>query len=212
MKNVTWYGQGSIRIMTDGKVVYIDPFMICKTSNDADVILITHRHFDHLSVDDIEKVLNEKTVIAAPGDCIDEIKENFDNEIMVVSPGEEYIINDIKIEAVRAYNIIKKEYHPKNNDWLGYVVHAQDGKYYYTGDSEKIPEMNALDVDVIFVPLGQVYTMDSVQEAADAAKATGAKIAVPVHYGTYEGTDQDVLTLKILLEPDVEVIVLPRAE
>jgi L-ascorbate metabolism protein UlaG (beta-lactamase superfamily) len=72
--------------------------------------------------------------------------------------------------------------------------------------------MNALDVDVIFLPLGQTYTMTSIQEAADTAKATGAKIAVPVHFGTYEGTDADVLTLKILLEPDVEVVVLPRTE
>lgn len=212
MKNVTWYGQGSIRIATDGKVIYIDPFTISKSANDADIILITHRHFDHLSVDDIEKVVNEKTIIAAPPDCVGEIKENFNNEIAVVKPDEEHTINDIKIQTVRAYNIIKKECHPKNNDWLGYVVHAQDGKYYYTGDSEKIPEMNALDVDVIFLPLGQTYTMGSIQEAADCAKATGAKIAVPVHYGIYEGTDADALTLKILLEPDVEVIVLPRAE
>ncbi len=108
MKNITWYGQGSIRIATDGKVIYTDPFMISKSSNDADIILITHRHFDHLSVDDIEKIINDNTIIAAPADCVEEIKENFDNEIIVVNPGEEYIINDIKIQTVRAYNIIKK--------------------------------------------------------------------------------------------------------
>lgn len=212
MKNVTWYGQGSLRIAADGKVIYTDPFTVSESLNDADIILITHRHFDHLSVDDIEKVISEKTVIAAPVDCVDEIKENFANEIIIANPGEEYIINDIKIQTVRAYNIIKKECHPKDKDWLGYVIYTSDVVYYYTGDTEKIPEMNALDVDVIFLPLGQTYTMGSISEAADAAKATGAKTAVPVHYGTYEGTEQDVLTLKILLEPDVEVIVLPRVE
>ncbi|NMC55856.1 MAG: MBL fold metallo-hydrolase, partial [Eubacteriaceae bacterium] len=148
MKNVTWYGQGSLRIATDGKVIYTDPFLISKASNDADIILITHRHFDHLSTDDIEKVINDNTIIAAPADCVEEIKDNFNNEIAVVSPGEEYTINDIKIQTVRAYNIEKKECHPKGNDWLGYIINVQDGKYYYTGDSEKIPEMNALDVDV----------------------------------------------------------------
>lgn len=212
MKNVTWYGQGSLRIAADGKVIYTDPFTISESLNDADIILITHRHFDHLSVDDIEKVISDKTVIAAPVDCVDEIRENFDNEIITVSPGEEYIINDMKVSTVRAYNIIKKECHPKSNDWLGYVIYTSDVVYYYTGDSEKIPEMNALDVDVIFLPLGQTYTMGSISEAADAAKATGAKKAIPVHYGTYEGTEQDVLTLKILLEPDVEVIVLGRKQ
>lgn len=212
MKNVTWYGQGSLRIAADGKVIYTDPFTVSESLNDADIILITHRHFDHLSVDDIQKVICEKTIIAAPVDCVDEIGENFGNEITIVNPGEEYIISDMKMQTVRAYNIIKKECHPKGNDWLGYVIYTSDVVYYYTGDTEKIPEMNALDVDVIFLPLGQTYTMGSISEAADAAKATGAKKAVPVHYGTYEGTEQDVLTLKILLEPDVEVVVLGRTQ
>jgi len=213
MKNVTWYGQGALRIVTDGKVVYTDPLWIPNPTYDADVILITHAHFDHLSADDIAKVINDGTVIAAPDDCVDEIKQNFDNEIIAVKPGEKYTIKDINIQAVPAYNIIKIECHPKQNNWVGYVIDTQDGKYYYTGDTEKIPEMNSLDVDVIFVPLGQTYTMLNVQQAADTVKAAGAKIAVPVHYGAYEGSENDVLTLKILLEPeDIEVRVIPRTK
>lgn len=213
MKNVTWYGQGSLRFVTEGKVVYIDPLWIVEDKHDADVILITHSHFDHLSEDDISKVINENTIILAPQNCVDQLKTAFANKILAVNPGEKHIVNGINIQAVWAYNIVKTQYHPRENNWLGYIVTTQDGKYYYTGDTEKIPEMNKLDVDVIFLPLGQVYTMDSVQQAADVAKVTNAKIAVPVHFGEYEGKASDVHTLKILLDSDdIKVVELPRTK
>jgi L-ascorbate metabolism protein UlaG (beta-lactamase superfamily) len=213
MKNITWYGQGSLRFVTDGKTVYIDPLWIVEDMHDADVILITHSHFDHLSEEDISKVINDNTIIAAPQNCVEQLKAAFSNEILAVNPGEKHIVNGIHIQAVWAYNIVKTQCHPKENNWLGYIVTTQYGKYYYTGDTEKIPEMNKLDVDVIFLPLGQTYTMDSVQQAADVAKVTNAKIVIPVHFGSYEGKASDVHMLKMLLDSDdIEVVELPRTK
>ncbi len=211
MENVIWYGQGSLRIETGTKVVYIDPLWIEEDRHDADVILITHYHFDHLSEEDIAKVLKkEKTIFGAPENCVEQIKKSFQNEIIVIKPGEKHFINEVNIQAIAAYNIRKVECHPKENEWLGYIVETRQGKYYYAGDTERIPEMDGLEADVAFVPLGQTYTFDSVQEAVDAVKATTAKVAVPVHWGEYEGTSNDVHIFKMLLYPDVEVAELKR--
>ncbi len=212
MKNVTWYGQGSLRIISAGKCIYIDPLWIVEEMHDADIILITHTHFDHLSEEDIKKVIKEDTVFAAPQDCVDQLKEEFDHEMIVVLPGEELDIKGVHIRVVAAYNVVKTQNHPKENNWVGYVVDTDEGKYYYTGDTELIPEMQGLDVDVIFVPLGQTYTMNNVQQAVDAAKASGAKKAVPVHYGEYEGTASDVQTFKMLLGSEIEMVQLPRVK
>jgi len=212
MKNVTWYGQGSLRIISAGKCIYIDPLWIVEEMHDADIILITHTHFDHLSEEDIKKVIKEDTVFAAPQDCVDQLKEEFDHEMIVVLPGEELDIKGVHIRVVAAYNVVKTQNHPKENNWVGYVVDTDEGKYYYTGDTELIPEMQGLDVDVIFVPLGQTYTMNNVQQAVDAAKASGAKKAVPVHYGEYEGMASDVQTFKMLLGSEIEMVQLPRVK
>lgn len=212
MKNVTWYGQGSLRIISGGKCVYIDPLWIVEEMHDADIILITHTHFDHLSEDDIDKVIKEDTVFVAPQDCINQLKKEYDREMIVIMPGEEIDVKDVHIQAVAAYNVVKTQNHPKENNWVGYVVTTEEGKYYYTGDTELIPEMEGLDVDVIFVPLGQTYTMNNVQQAVDAVKASGAKKAVPVHYGEYEGSEGDVQTFKMLLGGAAELVQLPRVK
>lgn len=212
MKNVTWYGQGSLRIISDDRCIYIDPLWIVEEMHDADIILITHSHFDHLSEDDIKKVIKEDTVFVAPQDCLNQLKAEFDHGMIAILPGEEIDVEEVHIKAVAAYNIIKTQNHPKENNWVGYVIDTDDGKYYYTGDTELIPEMEGLDVDVIFVPLGQVYTMNTVQQAVDAVKASGAKRAVPVHFGKYEGTEKDVQTFQMLLGDAAEMVLLPRVQ
>lgn len=188
-KNIKYFCQGSLRFEFGEIVVYTDPYRIDKNYNDADIILITHPHHDHLSDEDIKKVIKEDTIIIAGESFIDEIK-GYTN-IMGVMPGSEMNILGVGIKAVPAYNIVKTSCHNKKNNWVGYVLEYKDKTFYYTSDTEYIPEMDEIEADVIFLPLGQTYTMECVEDAVKAVEAVGAKYAVPVHYGLYEGTEED---------------------
>ena len=122
--------------------------------------------------------------------------------------GDTLKFENFEIETVPAYNVVKTDCHPKENLWLGYVIKYQERSLYYTSDTELIPEMEKITADIIFLPLGQVYTMNSVAQAVEVINLVGAKIAVPIHYGKYEGTLEDVETLKTLVGSEVEVYVI----
>ncbi|MBM3437493.1 MAG: MBL fold metallo-hydrolase, partial [Bacteroidetes bacterium] len=113
---------------------------------------------------------------------------------------------NIPFEAVPAYNVVKTKFHPKSNKWLGYILELEGKKIYLAGDTERIPEMKAIACDIALLPLGQTYTMNSVEDAAEAAKDVKAGIVIPIHYGLYEGTQADSARLKKLLEGFAEVI------
>lgn len=206
VKNIRWLGQAAIRITVEDKVIYIDPFKI-KNEKKADFILITHEHGDHLSKDDISKIITGKTVLIAPASCKDALKDIQAKKTILLKPGEHCENSGIKIDAVPAYNIKKTKFHPKNNNWLGYVLTINDVKIYHAGDTERIPEMKTFECDIALLPLGQTYTMNSVEEAAEAALDVKAKIAIPIHYGMYEGKDEDAKTFSNLLAGKVSVII-----
>jgi L-ascorbate metabolism protein UlaG (beta-lactamase superfamily) len=205
-ENIHWFGQAAVKITTDGKVIYIDPYQL-KKADKADIILITHSHGDHLSPADIKKVATDKTVIIATPDCATKLKDIKKSKLLTSEPGFSTTIGDITIEAVPAYNVKKTKFHPKSNKWVGYVVTVNGVKIYHAGDTERVPEMKNIDCDIAMLPLGQTYTMSGPEEAAEAVKDVKAEIAIPIHFGMYEGKESDAETFKKLLEGTAAVII-----
>ncbi len=208
VKNIHWLGQAAVKINAAGKVIYIDPYQL-KNTDQADIVLITHGHNDHLCLADIKKIITGKSIIIAPVDCYTKLQNLNVTEIKTISPGQSLTLDDINISAVPAYNIVKANFHPKSNKWVGYVLTIEGVRIYHAGDTERIPEMKDISCDIAMLPLGQTYTMNSVKEAADAAIDVKARIAIPIHYGLYEGTAEDAEEFKSLLKDKVDVIIKP---
>ena len=197
---VQWYGQSSLRIELGGKLVWLDPVKVGVTEA-ADLILITHNHGDHYSPADIKRLSGPSTIVLA----------GFDGSpYKRIAPGDIETFGDLKVEAVPAYNIVKTQFHPKSSRFCGFVLSSGGLRLYDAGDTERIPEMKSIRCDVAFLPLGQTYTMGSVKEAADAALDTGASLAVPIHFGLYEGSEADAKEFARLLEGKIEVVELRR--
>ena len=192
----------SIKI-SKGKIIYSDPYKIEKEKHDADIIFITHDHYDHYSEEDIEKVMKEDTIIVAPKTA--PIFNKIKNKVEVI-PNEKYEINGIKIETIPAYNI-KKQFHPKSNEWVGYILEIEGKRYYIAGDTDITPESQQVKCDIAFVPVGGTYTMDY-KEAAELINIIKPKIAIPMHYGSIVGTKQDAENFKKLLNPEIKCEIL----
>ena len=208
LKNVHWLGkQASVKIQAGKKIIYIDPYEIAKKTNDADFVLVTHSHRDHLSPVDIKKVAKADTVFIAPQSCVSSIEAEFNTKVIISEPGMSRRLGEIQIRAVPAYNVVKTKYHPKGNKWVGYILTIDDVKIYHAGDTERIPEMQEFTCDIVMLPLGQKYTMNSVEEAAKAVLDVRAKIAIPIHYGMYEGTVEDAKKFQELLKNRVRVVI-----
>lgn len=181
-REIAWFGQSSIRITSGGKTIYVDPLFFDKADT-ADVILITHTHGDHYSFRNVQVLSKKGTIVVAPVDL------GFGNRVM--KPGTKTTIDGFEIEAVPAYNAVKTVNHPKAEGNNGYVITVEGVRVYHAGDTELIPEMNGIACDIALLPLGQTYTFGSVDEAVNAALTVKAKIAIPMHYGLYEGTLAD---------------------
>jgi L-ascorbate metabolism protein UlaG (beta-lactamase superfamily) len=205
VENIHWYGQSSIRIPFNGKFIYIDPFQITE-KDPAAVILITHPHFDHFSVDEISKVATHSTPIYAPKECNDKLRSLGYSHCVDVIPGQSFTVGDIHFKTVPAYNTVNNN-HPKDKHWVGYVLTLGGITIYHPGDTNRIPEMKVIHCDIAFMPLGQTYTMQNVQEAADAVMDVKAKVAIPIHYGIYEGASTDAPLFKQLLVNKVLVVI-----
>jgi len=182
VKKIQWFGQSAFKIETPKAVVFIDPVGV-KTPEKADIILVTHSHGDHFSKSDIEKLSKPDTIIIAPFDI--------DGKNKILLPNNKMDVKGLVIEAVPAYNIVKADRHPKEKNFAGYILTVNGVRVYHAGDTEKIPEMKNFNVDIALLPLGQKYTMNSVSEAVEAAVDLKAKIAIPMHFGQYEGTEVD---------------------
>jgi L-ascorbate metabolism protein UlaG (beta-lactamase superfamily) len=210
IENITWLGQSTVRIKAAGKTIYIDPYQISKREP-ADIILVTHAHADHLSLKDIAKLATGETVFVAPRDCASKIQTTRKTDVCILKPGEDTQIGDIRIEATYAYNVVKTKFHPRKNNWVGYILTVDGVRIYHAGDTERIPEMTSMSCDIAMLPLGQTYTMNSVADAAAAAVDVNAKIAIPIHYGMYEGKLEDAEEFKRLLEGKVKVVIKEHA-
>ena len=188
--------------------IYFDPFKIDKNYNDADIIFITHDHYDHYSEEDIDKVIKENTIIVVPNDLLEKLlKKGFKKEnIITVISDKIYTVKGIKFKTIPAYNT-NKQFHPKGNNWVGYLLEINGISYYIAGDTDITEENKKVKCDVAFVPIGGTYTMDY-KEAANLINIIKPKIAVPTHYATIVGTKEDGINFSKLLNPDIEYQIL----
>lgn len=209
LENVEVLCHSSIKINKE-KVIYIDPFKIEKNYNDADIVFITHDHYDHYSEEDIDKVINENTIIIIPEELLTKLlrKGINKNAIITVEPNEKYMVQGIKFETILAYNT-NKTFHPKENGWVGYSITLDDIRYYIAGDTDITEENRKVKCDVAFVPVGGTYTIDF-KEAAQLINEIQPKIAVPIHYGSVVGTKRDATDFIKLLNPSIKGIILMK--
>ena len=209
LKNIEVLYHSSIRINKE-KIIYIDPFKINKNYNDADIIFITHDHYDHYSEEDIDKVINENTTIIIPDELLTKLlrKGINKNAIITVEPNKNYMVQGIKFETISAYNT-NKTFHPKENGWVGYIIIINGIRYYIAGDTDITEENKQVKCDVAFVPVGGTYTMDF-KEAASLINEIKPKIAIPIHYGSIVGTEQDAIDFIKLLHPEIKGINLMK--
>lgn len=203
LENIQVLTHSSIKI-SKNKIIYVDPFNIEKNYNDADIIFITHSHYDHYSEKDIEKVRKENTFFVVPEDVKIELlhKGISNNKIESVKPIQTGEILGIKFEAIPAYNVNKK-FHPKENNWVGYIIEIDGTRYYIAGDTDINEDNLKVKCDVCFVPVGGTYTMDY-KEAAQFVNQIKPKIAVPIHYGSIVGTMQDAEQFISLLDENIK--------
>lgn len=183
--HIQWAGHDCFIIKSGELVIYIDPFQLNKGLPQADIILITHDHYDHCSPSDIAAIQKSDTKILCPP----ESKAKLSGKIHTISAGASAEIKGIKIETVPAYNIDKK-FHPQANKWMGYIITVDGSRIYHAGDTDFIPEMKNFKCDIAIIPVSGTYVMTA-KEAVEASKVIDAKVFIPMHYGSIVGGDAD---------------------
>jgi len=202
-EHITVNTQSSIRI--GGSVIlYFDPFRIREEVHDADIILITHAHYDHFDPESVRHIMTEKTALVMPASMQKEAGEiSGGREQYLMMPGETVEVGDIQVQAVPAYNRLKP-FHPKRNEWLGYVVTVDGVRYYVAGDTDAVKELNTVSCDVALVPVGGKFTMDA-KEAAKLVNTIRPQAAVPTHYGSIVGKKADADVFRKCVDKDIAV-------
>jgi len=196
---IVWLGHDCFRIDAS-QCVYIDPYQIQETKP-ADVILVSHDHFDHCSPEDVAKVQATDTVIVTEKDSAKKLS----GDVRVVAPGERIELKGLAVEAVPAYNT-NKDFHPKANGWLGFILDIDGVRIYHAGDSDYIPEMKDFKADIAMLPVSGTYVMTA-EEAIEAALAIAPKLAIPMHYGAIVGDNSDAIKFRDGLADRMEVLV-----
>jgi L-ascorbate metabolism protein UlaG (beta-lactamase superfamily) len=180
-----WLGHASFKITDGNTVIYIDPWKLKESPHDATLVLVSHSHFDHYSANDIAKVSSMTTKLVAAGDVIQQYGKG-----QVLKPGQTIEAAGVKLTGVPAYNPAKP-FHPKSNNWLGFVIEIAGKRIYYAGDTDLTSEMKALkNIDLALLPAGGKFTMNA-DEAADATKQFKPKMAIPYHWGDIIGGRAD---------------------
>ena len=208
LENVRVLTHSAIRIQAeDGTVVYSDPYDLVEEPYDADVVLITHGHYDHLSPEDYVRVAKPETVVVAPASLKEEVAALNAAKIVLLAAGESAEACGAKIEAVPAYNVEPErlQFHPKENAWVGYILTIDGTTYYIAGDTDQNEDTEKVRCDVALIPIGGTYTMDAKQAAAFINNMK-PRFVVPTHYGTAVGTKEDVEVFEPLVNDGITVV------
>ena len=193
-------GHDSFRIDAS-KCIYIDPYQIDEGKS-ADIILVSHEHFDHCSPEDVVKIQQSNTIIITEKDSAQKLS----GDVRVITPGESMTLEGLTVTAVPAYNTNKK-FHPKANGWIWFIIDIDGVRIYHAGDSDFIPEMKDLNVDIALLPVSGTYVMTS-DEAVEAALAINPELAIPMHYGAIVGDPSDAANFKDKLDGKIDVLVI----
>ncbi|MEW6712188.1 MAG: MBL fold metallo-hydrolase [Candidatus Riflebacteria bacterium] len=185
LPEIIWLGHASLQIKTSIGNFFIDPWKITGKSK-ASAVLVTHGHFDHLSPDDIKKLLEPGKPLIAPPDCLKDLQQY---DCHAIKPDQTLIFADWSVTGIAAYNP-DKEFHPKNNNWVGYLLEIDGTRIYVAGDSDLTPEMQKVKADIVILPVGGTYTMNY-QDAAQAVRKIKPRLAIPIHFGDIVGEPED---------------------
>jgi L-ascorbate metabolism protein UlaG (beta-lactamase superfamily) len=203
LENIFWLGHSSVKI-SGKKIVYIDPWKI-KGEEKADLILISHSHYDHLSLEDVKKIRKAETVILTTPDSAAKLS----GDVRALRHGDAVAVDGIKVEAVPAYNTVRMRspgvpFHPRREGGLGFIITLGGKRIYYAGDSDFVPEMKAVKADIVIVPVGGTYTMNA-EEAAELVNLIQPEAAIPIHWGDIVGSGEDAARFKDLCRVPVEI-------
>jgi len=200
LDSIHWLGHDAFRIDWRKKI-FIDPYQLAG-KDAADLVFVTHEHFDHCSPEDIAKIQGSGTIIIGPADALAKVK----GTTRPVKPGDTFDIEGIHVEVVPSYNIGKK-FHPQANAWVGYVLTLEGKSVYHAGDTDRIPEMKNIRADVALLPVSGTYVMTP-EEAGQAALDIRPRLAaIPMHYGSVVGGLSDAERFRDLLQGKVPVVI-----
>ena len=204
MDNISINTQSSIKIK-GSKTIYIDPFKRTNSTFDADIVLITHPHYDHYDVESLKSVIGQDTLIICPESMFDDLVSlGLKADATALEAGGVFTAKGVSVEAVPAYNE-KKKFHPKKKGWLGYIVTMDGVRYYAAGDTDALDELKTISCDVAMVPVGGKYTMTA-EEAAGLINSIAPKYAVPIHYGSIVGKRSDADTFAAAVDEGITVV------
>ena len=208
--SVEWLGHSGFRIRSGRAHVYIDPYRVPDDAPKADLILVTHGHYDHFSPQDVERLTQKRTWLVAPAAVAERVSGN----VLSIAPGEmieDDLVRGVAIRAVAAYNTSKRDsdgnvFHPQDAGWVGYDLNFRGERLYHSGDTDVIPEMdNVTGVDVALLPVSGVYVMTA-EEAAEASRRIQPRVAVPMHWGQHIGTLEDALSFRDRSPVEVRIL------
>ena len=211
LENIHWLGHDSFRLDA-GVTVYVDPWKLPAGQPQAGVILVTHDHYDHLSLPDIEAIAGPDTVVAGPACVTSQIR---DLKTVTLAPAGHAEVGGVDVEAVPAYNLNKyrapgQPFHPQEAGYLGYVFTLDGVRYYHAGDTDAVPEMRDVRCDVALLPVSGTYVM-TCEEACGACDLITAQVAVPMHYGDIVGADADAERFRANCSIPVSILPLERS-
>jgi L-ascorbate metabolism protein UlaG (beta-lactamase superfamily) len=202
LKKINWLGHDGFRIDAE-KIIYFDPYQISSDVH-ADIIFVSHEHYDHCSVEDIDKIRKKETIIITNEASAKKLK----GEVRIVKPGDKFKVDGIKVEVVHSYNI-NKDFHPRKSGMLGFVVTVDGVRIYHAGDTDLIPEMKKIKTDIALLPVSGTYVMTA-EEAVEAALTIKPVVVIPMHFGCIVGSETDAKRFAEQLYGKVKVSILKK--
>ena len=209
LEELEWLGHSGFRVNVGKASIYIDPYRIGADEPKADLILITHQHYDHFSIQDLERLRKDTTQVLTPP----AVAERLDGNVHSLRPGDvfETDVYGVDVRAVPAYNTSKRDgegrpFHPREAGCLGYELNVRGERLYHAGDTDVIPEMDwVVGAEVALLPVSGVHVMTAL-EAAEAARRIQPTVAVPMHWGGHIGSEADAKAFADAAPVDVVIM------